>query len=152
MIKKTLLAIFTVVLIASCDNELDITADWNDVPVVYGILNSQDSNHYIKLNKVSLGQGDVMSMAQEFDSIHYNQEDIGLRLIEYSLQASKYIQLRSIEMEPSSDFIKPDGILAQIKLFTQPQRLLIMSAFMLQRFMIRDLILLLLKTPFLLIY
>ena len=110
MIKKTLLAIFTVVLIASCDNELDITADWNDVPVVYGILNSQDSNHYIKLNKVFLGQGDVMSMAQEFDSIHYNQDDIGLRLIEYSLQASKYIQLRTIEMEPSSDFIKPDGI------------------------------------------
>ena len=55
--------------IASCDNDLDIIAEWKDISVVYGILNAQDSVHYVKLNKAFLGQGDVYDMAQEFDSL-----------------------------------------------------------------------------------
>ena len=65
MIRKTLLTLFLLTFLASCDNDLEITSDWKDIPVVYGILNSQDSVNYVKLNKAFLGQGDVMMMAQE---------------------------------------------------------------------------------------
>ena len=92
MIRKTLLVLITLASIVSCDNDLDIIAEWKDIPVVYGILNAQDSVHYVKLNKAFLGQGDVMSMAQEFDSLHYNQEEVGLRLVEYSNIAIQYVE------------------------------------------------------------
>ena len=111
MIRKTLLILITLAFIVSCDNDLDIIAEWKDIPVVYGILNAQDSVHYVKLNKAFLGQGDVMSMAQEFDSLHYNQEEVGLRLIEYRIAAGQYIETKSIEMEPTDEFEKPlEGI------------------------------------------
>ena len=108
MIRKTLLVLITLASIVSCDNDLDIIAEWKDIPVVYGILNAQDSVHYVKLNKAFLGQGDVMSMAQEFDSLHYNQEEVGLRLVEYRLAGGQYIETNSIEMEPTFNSDKPE--------------------------------------------
>lgn len=110
MIRKTLLVLITLASIVSCDNDLDIIAEWKDIPVVYGILNAQDSVHFVKLNKAFLGQGDVLSMAQEYDSLYYNQEEVGLRLIEYRKTAGQYIETKSIEMEPTDEFVKPDGV------------------------------------------
>lgn len=110
MIRKTLLVLITLASIVSCDNDLDIIAEWKDIPIIYGVLNAQDSLHYVKLNKTFLGQGDVMSMAQEFDSLYYDLEEVGLRLIEYRRAAGQYIETKSIEMEPTDEFVKPDGI------------------------------------------
>ena len=107
MIRKTLLVLITLASIVSCDNDLDIIAEWKDIPVVYGILNAQDSVHYVKLNKAYLGQGDVMSMAQEFDSLHYNLEEVGLRLVEYRRVGGQYIETKSVEMVPTDEFEKP---------------------------------------------
>ena len=124
MIRKTLLVLITLASIVSCDNDLDIIAEWKDIPVVYGILNAQDSVHYVKLNKAFLGQGDVMSMAQEFDSLHYNQEEVGLRLIEYRIAAGQYIETKSIEMEPTDEFEKPDS---SIFIFSGPDQIIYKS-------------------------
>ncbi|GIR13362.1 MAG: hypothetical protein CM15mP23_19370 [Cryomorphaceae bacterium] len=49
-----------------------------------------------------------MSMAQEFDSLHYNQEEVGLRLIEYRIAAGQYIETNFIEMEPTFNSVKPE--------------------------------------------
>ena len=83
MIRKTLLALCSLALLGSCDNDLDITADWKDVPVVYGVLDVNEPVQYVKLNKAFLGQGDVMMMAQEFDSLHYNVDLVDVRLLEH---------------------------------------------------------------------
>ena len=121
MIRKTLLLLITLASVVSCDNDLDIIAEWEDISVVYGVLNAQDSVHYVKLNKAFLGQGDVMSMAQEFDSLYYDQEEVGLRLIEYRRIGGQYIETISIEMEPTDEFVKPDGI------FSSPDQIIYKS-------------------------
>ena len=116
MIRKTLLVLSSIALFDSCDNDLQIIADWKDVPVVYGILNAEDSVHYIKLNKAFLGRGDVMMMAQEFDSLHYAGEDVGLRLLEQekawipSENGEGWLTISTIELEPTDEFDnKPEG-------------------------------------------
>lgn len=109
MIRKTLLALCSLAFLTACDNDLEITADWKDVPVVYGILNSQDTVHYVKLNKAFLGQGDVMMMAQEFDSLHYNEEKVGLRLVEYRRTAGQFVSSKVLEMEATDEIDKPEG-------------------------------------------
>ena len=115
MIRKTLLVLSSIALFVSCDNDLQIIADWKDVPVVYGILNAEDSVHYIKLNKAFLGRGDVMMMAQEFDSLHYAGEDVGLRLLEQeygwipSENGEGWLTISTIELEPTDEFDKPEG-------------------------------------------
>lgn len=71
---KTRLTIFSalfVVLFNSCKNDLDILAPYKETISVYGLLNSQESYQYIRINKVFLGEGNAYQMAQVADSVNY---------------------------------------------------------------------------------
>ena len=74
---------FLLVLIffLSCSNDLDINAEWDDIPVIYSVLNSGSVNqsnteHYIRVQKSFLGDFSASQMAQFEDSIYYNDNDI----------------------------------------------------------------------------
>jgi len=116
MIRKTLLVLSLIALLTSCDNDLKIIADWKAVPALYGILNAQDSVHYIKLNKAFLGQGDVMMMAQEFDSLHFSVDQVGIRLLEKeegdvpSQNGANWQTRNTYELEPTNEFVRPEGV------------------------------------------
>ncbi len=86
---KQLISIFFIFLIfISCENELDINAEWEDIPVIYSILDSgsyhdkdEDGNlifndeHYVRIQKSFLGNLAAYEMAQQGDSIYYNIEN-----------------------------------------------------------------------------
>lgn len=56
---------------ASCETDFDLNAEWKDITVVYGILNQNDTIHYVRVQKAFLGSGNVMQMALEPDSNLY---------------------------------------------------------------------------------
>ena len=60
--------------VVACDNEVDLTADWVDLPIVYGLINEQDTVHYIRVEKAFQDQnGDAFLAAQTFDSLYYDE-------------------------------------------------------------------------------
>ena len=59
----------------SCKNEIDITDDWRETMVVFGLLNQADTAQYIKINKAFLGEEDAFVMAGIYDSSNYAQVD-----------------------------------------------------------------------------
>jgi len=65
---------------SSCKTDFDVTADWKEIAVVYGILDKNDTTHYIRINKAYLGDADAIIMGWENDSINY--ENLTVRLIE----------------------------------------------------------------------
>lgn len=67
-------------LLPSCETDFDVTGDWKEIPVVYGILDKNDATHYIRVNKAYLGDEDAFVMAQENDSINFS--NLTVRLIE----------------------------------------------------------------------
>ena len=70
--KKIIFTFFTLAIgIVSCTTDFEINADWKDMTVVYGLLNQNDSVHYIKINKAFLGDGNALYMAQNPDSSSY---------------------------------------------------------------------------------
>ncbi len=69
-IKLLPLLIFISVL-SSCKTDLNVNAPYKDTPVVYGLLNQNDSIHYVKITKAFLGQADAYQMAQIRDSSEY---------------------------------------------------------------------------------
>lgn len=73
------------ILLSACDDSFDLNDDWSDITIVYGVLNSTDTAHYIKINKAFLGDGNAYEMAKESDSIQYATE-LAVRLIEYELK------------------------------------------------------------------
>jgi len=60
-------------LFTACKPDFDLNAPYKDVTVVYGILNHQDSIHYVKIYKgyQSHKKGGVFIDAQNPDSIYY---------------------------------------------------------------------------------
>jgi len=56
---------------SSCNNEVVVMAPYQDIPVVYCVLNQKDSFQYLRLEKSFLGEANAFEMAQETDSIYY---------------------------------------------------------------------------------
>ena len=50
---------------------MNIQAPYRDIPVVYCILNQNDSAHYLRLEKSFAGEMNAFDMASEADSIYY---------------------------------------------------------------------------------
>jgi len=67
-----------VVLNISCDNDVDLTAEFKDIPVVYGVLSPKDDAHYIKIERAFLGgdNDNALQIAQIADSIYYENLDV----------------------------------------------------------------------------
>lgn len=52
----------------SCETDFDVIADYREVAIVYGLLNQNDSIHYLRINKAFLGEGNALTYAKEADS------------------------------------------------------------------------------------
>ena len=84
MRKYVLAALATAAVFAGCKNDFDVLADYKDITVVYGLLNQNDTAHYIKINKAYLGEGNAFLMADVADSVNYQAADLTVKLEEYN--------------------------------------------------------------------
>ncbi|MEA3447928.1 MAG: hypothetical protein U9Q98_05700 [Bacteroidota bacterium] len=90
----------------SCEEEVNVNADWENIPVVYGLLNQNDSVHYIKLNKAFLGDASAINMARESDSLFYDDAEVYINQI-INGQISKRLNFVAVDTIP-----KPEGLFA----------------------------------------
>jgi len=65
----------------SCSNDLDLTAPWQDIPVVYGIIDITEDNHYIRVEKAFLDpETSAVEVAQVADSIYYENISVSIKV------------------------------------------------------------------------
>ncbi len=62
------------VILVSCETEIDISAPWENIPVVYSILDPNDTIHYVRVNRVFLGNESAYEMATNPDSLIYDAD------------------------------------------------------------------------------
>jgi hypothetical protein len=84
-IKVVILLALVTLVISSCNSKLDVNADWKDITVVYGLLDQNDSVHYLKITKAFLGPGDALSFAKIADSSNY-AEKLDVKLEEWEMK------------------------------------------------------------------
>jgi hypothetical protein len=72
--KHYFLLLVLIVLLGSCKDDLEVNADWKDITVVYGLLDQNDTVHYLKITKAFLGPGNALSFAKIPDSSNYKQK------------------------------------------------------------------------------
>ena len=78
----SIVAALLLTLFAGCKQDFDITADYKEIPVVYGLLNQQDNVHYIRIQKGYLIDGDARVAAGVTDSVYY-PDTLTVKLIPY---------------------------------------------------------------------
>ena len=64
-------------------HELDLTADFKDITISYGILNIQDDIHYFKIYRGFITDENSLIEAGKWDNVYYPVDSIEVRLEEY---------------------------------------------------------------------
>lgn len=84
--KRIFLSLCCIVLVVlglvSCKPDVELTSDYKDVTVVYGLLNPLDQYQYIKIYKGYLTKDNALVWAKDLDNISY-YNDITVKLEEY---------------------------------------------------------------------
>jgi hypothetical protein len=101
-----ILILLLTIIFTQCKNDFEVNENWQDITVVYGLLNSKDSIHYIRVNKAFLGDQDAFVMAQVSDSIYY--KNITVTLEEWVNSSLS----RTIALQKDTTLPKDPGIFA----------------------------------------
>jgi len=110
--KAVIFFILSAYILTSCENDIDVNADWKDITVVYGLLDQSDSVHYLKITKAFLGQGNALVFAQIPDSSNY-QGKLEVRMegwemitqYDSTLQQTIYFDTITIDYKEKGDSI-----------------------------------------------
>ena len=79
--KKLLMLLPVVALLAGCTNDFDVAAPWKEIPVVYAILSAKDTAQYVRIEKAFLDpQTGAYEIAQIADSLYYPADAITVYL------------------------------------------------------------------------
>src|SRR5688572_4434426 len=107
MHKWLLFIIPILMLFSSCEDDIDLTAPYKDIPVVYGLLDRNDTTHYIRIQKCYLADDNAFLFAGVQDSNYYPSS-----LIVYILEFnSSGTQLDSIHLiQTINEFPKDSGL------------------------------------------
>lgn len=120
MMKKILLLLLipiaSFLLLQRC-KPLDLTADYKDITVSYGILNIKDDVHYFKIYRGFLTDQNAYNVASEWDQIYYPVDSIEVRFEEW--QNGRMI--RSAVLDTTTAIPKEEGY------FHNPKQLLYYS-------------------------
>lgn len=93
------------VILTGCTPEFSTNEDYQDVTITYGLLNPNDSAHYVKIYKGFLTDDSPLELASQMESIYYDSIDV---VLEEYLTAST--PNRTITMERTREIPKDIGI------------------------------------------
>lgn len=71
-------------LFTACETDIESNAEYQDITVVYGLLDQDSTAHYVKINKAFLGEGDANDLASNANNYSYNEGEIAVRIDAFS--------------------------------------------------------------------
>lgn len=112
-----MLALPLSILCTSCEDPVDLTADYKDITVSYALLNSQDDIHYFKVYRGYLTDDNAYVEASKWENIYYPVDSIEVVLEEYKQQKL----VRSAKLDTTTQVARDAGY------FSNPKQLLYYS-------------------------
>ncbi len=70
--KKFILSLITLITVISCDNTLEINADYDVENVVYGLLDKDLDTQWVRLHRTYLGEDGILAGAVHSDSLYFD--------------------------------------------------------------------------------
>lgn len=69
---KLISALSILCLLFSCNEQIELSGDFKETAVVYGLIDHSDSMHYVKITRAFIGPGNAVEIAQIEDSSYFN--------------------------------------------------------------------------------
>ena len=93
--------------LTACDNELNVIEDYQDIPIVYGVLSASDTAQYIRVEKAFVDPNtSALEIAQIPDSLYY--EDALVQL----LHDGQIYDLQRVDGNLEG-YVREEGVFAQ---------------------------------------
>ncbi len=104
----TLLFILVSLLYQACETDFDLTANWKETTVIYGVLSQNQKVQYVRINKAFLGDGNALQFSQIPDSINFDTAIIRAKIIEYYFGgAIDTLRLRPVWLQRAKSPVGP---------------------------------------------
>jgi len=103
-------AFFLMLTFYSCETEVDLFSDYEDVAVVYALLDQGDSVQYFRINPTFIGEGDARKLAGDTSLTNYNKNDLEVRLYDLELGEDFFYQAEETMEKLNSDGIFDENI------------------------------------------
>lgn len=68
----------------SCETDIDVNAEYKDIPVIYGLINPLDTVHYLKISKAFLGETSALDLAADANNFNYAAGELDVTVEEYN--------------------------------------------------------------------
>ncbi|MBQ6770949.1 MAG: DUF4249 family protein [Bacteroidales bacterium] len=122
---RKILVLLSLAALASCSTDIDLYADYKQIPVIYGLLDARADTNFIKITRSFYTQGDAFQVAVNPDSSNYPGK-LDVRLIEYCNSDS----IREIILDTITKHNKEQGVFyaPDQKLYYTTERLRLNSA------------------------
>ncbi|MDF1672351.1 MAG: hypothetical protein P1U41_02535 [Vicingaceae bacterium] len=78
------ISLISAISFTSCETDIDVNAEYEDITIVYGAINPSDTTHYIKINKAFLGETNALDLAANADNYTYAADEITHTIEEYN--------------------------------------------------------------------
>lgn len=73
---------FVLILFSSCSSEVNFLADYEEIPIIYGVLDAKADTNFIKITRAFYANSDAQVVALNPDSSNYPGK-LNARLVEY---------------------------------------------------------------------
>ncbi len=77
-------SVLVIVLLSSCETDVELLAPYDETPVIYGILDYTADTQFVRINKTFLGPGDPSQYSGIKDSVEYDPADVIAKIIKYN--------------------------------------------------------------------
>ncbi len=104
--------LFTIsVLLFSCETKVDLNAEYKDITVVYGLINPNDSVHYVKINKVFLPEdgANANTLAANQANFNYAADELTATVVEINASNGNVIKTFNL-VRTENEIPKDDGV------------------------------------------
>jgi len=64
----------------SCKTDIDVNAEPTDITIVYGLINPNDTVHYLKINKAFIGEGSALDLAGNASNYNYAADELDVTI------------------------------------------------------------------------
>lgn len=96
------------IILFSCSTDVDINGKWNDIPIVYCVLDQSAEYQYVKVNKSFLGNKPASEMAQISDSLFYKKVKVYLHEYKNEYKTNTWVFDEVTSIDKDSGFFASD--------------------------------------------
>ena len=105
---KKILSCLMLLSLMACSNELDLTADYQDIPIVYALISPDDAAQYFRVEKAFIDpEVSPLELAQVADSLYYDNAVVRLT----RLSTNETIEFQAVDGNEEG-IIRDEGVFA----------------------------------------